>query len=239
MVYLAPSILSADLLKLEEQVRLVAENGADFIHVDVMDGHFVPNLTFGPNMVKALKRIVDLPLDVHLMISNPNQYIARYAEAGADILTVHQEACIHLHRSIQTIHQQGIKAGVSLNPATSLSTVEDILPELDLLLLMTVNPGFGGQKFISNTLDKIARARRLIDRSRRDILLEVDGGINPVTARKVVEQGANVLVAGNAVFGQEDPAAALENIRRAAEGKMNNFTSNSHRGKRIGTKSRA
>ena len=239
MVYLAPSILSADLLKLEEQVRLVAENGADFIHIDVMDGHFVPNLTFGPNMVRALKRIVDLPLDVHLMISNPNQYIARYAEAGADILTVHQEACIHLHRTIQTIHQQGIKAGVSLNPATSLSTVEDILPELDLLLLMTVNPGFGGQKFISNALDKIARARRLIDRSRRDILLEVDGGINPVTARKVVEQGANVLVAGNAVFGQEDPVAALENIRRAAEGKMNNFTSNSHRGKRISTKSRA
>ncbi|HFB62324.1 MAG TPA: ribulose-phosphate 3-epimerase, partial [Bacteroidetes bacterium] len=155
-IRIAPSILSADLLRLEEQVKAVAENGAGFIHVDVMDGHFVPNLTFGPNMVKALKRITDLPLDVHLMISNPDRYIETYAKAGADILTVHQEACTHLNRTLQTIHQAGIKAGVSLNPATSLSTIENVLDDLDLLLIMTVNPGFGGQKFIPQGLKKIA-----------------------------------------------------------------------------------
>ena len=147
-IYIAPSILSADLLQLKTQVEMLAKNGADFIHVDVMDGHFVPNLTFGPNMVKTLKRITSVPLDVHLMISNPDLYIKDYVRAGADILTVHQEACTHLHRTIQSIHQQGIKAGVSLNPATSLSTIENILDNIDLLLIMTVNPGFGGQKFI-------------------------------------------------------------------------------------------
>ncbi len=216
MIYIAPSILSADLLKLEEQVRLVAENGADFIHIDVMDGHFVPNLTFGPNMVAAVKRITDIPLDVHLMISNPDQYIDHYVDAGADILTVHQEACVHLHRTIQNIHQHGIKAGVSLNPATSLSTIEDVIADLDLLLIMTVNPGFGGQKFIRQGLDKIARARKMIDASGKAVYLEVDGGVNPDTAAEVVRSGANVLVAGSAIFRAPDIVRAMQNIREAA-----------------------
>lgn len=216
-IYLAPSILSADLLQLEKQVRQVAENGADFIHIDVMDGHFVPNLTFGPNMVKAVKRIVNIPLDVHLMISNPDDYIDAYVNAGADILTVHQEACTHLHRTVQNIHQHGIKAGVSLNPATSLSTIEDILEDLDLLLIMSVNPGFGGQKFIRHSLERIARLRQMANRHKPDLLLEVDGGINPDTAREVVTRGANVLVAGNAIFGSKNIVEAMQNIRRAAE----------------------
>ncbi len=217
MIQIAPSILSANLLRLEEQVRLMAQNGANFIHVDVMDGHFVPNLTFGPNMVRALRPIVELPLDVHLMISNPDFYITRYAEAGADILTVHQEACPHLHRTVQTIHAAGMKAGVALNPATSLSTVEEILPDVDLLLIMTVNPGFGGQSFIEHSLTKIARAHHMILAAGRDILLEVDGGISPMTAPKVVKNGANVLVAGNAIFGQPDIVEALHALRLAAE----------------------
>ncbi len=216
-IYLAPSILSADLLQLEKQVRLVAANGADFIHIDVMDGHFVPNLTFGPNMVKAIKRIVTIPLDVHLMISNPDEYIDDYVKAGADILTVHQEACTHLHRTVQNIHQQGIKAGVALNPATPLSAVEDILEELDLLLIMSVNPGFGGQKFIPRSLNRIARVRQMAEDCNPDLLLEVDGGINPETAREVVGSGANVLVAGNAIFGSKHIVEATLNIRQAAE----------------------
>lgn len=216
MIYIAPSILSADLLKLEEQVRRVAENGADFIHIDVMDGHFVPNLTFGPNMVKAIKRIVDIPLDVHLMISNPDLYIDDYVEAGADILTVHQEACTHLHRTVQNIHQHGIKAGVSLNPATSLSTIEDVLGDMDLLLIMTVNPGFGGQKFIRQGLDKIARARKMINEVGKDIYLEVDGGVNPETAAEVARSGANVLVAGSAIFRAPDIVQAMNAIRQSA-----------------------
>ncbi len=217
MIRIAPSILSANLLHLEEEVRAVAENGADFIHVDVMDGHFVPNLTFGPNMVRALKRIVQLPLDVHLMISNPDFYIGRYAEAGANLLTIHQETCPHLHRTVQMIHQAGMKAGVALNPATPLVTVEEILPDLDLLLIMSVNPGFGGQSFIPTSLKKIARARALIEAVGRDIFLEVDGGISPDTAPAVVAQGADVLVAGNAIFGQPDPVKALRALRAAAE----------------------
>ena len=216
-IYLAPSILSADLMHLKEQVKAVDSHGADFIHVDVMDGHFVPNLTFGPNMVAALKRITTLPLDVHLMIENPDLSIESYARAGADILTVHQEACTHLHRSLQTIRQHGIKAGVSLNPATSLSTLENVMDEIDLILIMTVNPGFGGQKFIEHSLEKVARARKMIRESGRDILLEVDGGIDPVTAPKVVQNGANVLVAGNAVFGKTDIAVAMKEIREQAE----------------------
>jgi len=204
-------------MHLKEQVKAVDSHGADFIHVDVMDGHFVPNLTFGPNMVAALKRITTLPLDVHLMIENPDLSIESYARAGADILTVHQEACTHLHRSLQTIRQHGIKAGVSLNPATSLSTLENVMDEIDLILIMTVNPGFGGQKFIEHSLEKVARARKMIRESGRDILLEVDGGIDPVTAPKVVQNGANVLVAGNAVFGKTDIAVAMKEIREQAE----------------------
>ncbi len=216
-IRIAPSILSADLLQLEEQVKAVAENGAGFIHVDVMDGHFVPNLTFGPNMVKALKRITDLPLDVHLMISNPDQYIDTYARAGADILTVHQEACTHLHRTLQTIHQAGIKAGVSLNPATSLSTIENVLDDMDLLLIMTVNPGFGGQKFIPQGLKKIAQARKMIDAAGHNILLEVDGGVDTQTVESIVQAGARVLVSGSAIFGRTDIVAALKQLKEKAE----------------------
>ncbi|UBM63182.1 ribulose-phosphate 3-epimerase [Candidatus Sulfidibacterium hydrothermale] len=216
-IQIAPSILSADLLRLEEQVKALSENGADFIHVDVMDGHFVPNLTFGPNMVKALKRITSVPLDVHLMISNPDAYIEVYARAGADILTVHQEACTHLHRTIQNIHNQGIKAGVSLNPATSLSTIENVLDDLDLLLIMTVNPGFGGQKFIPQGLRKIAEARKMINASGRDILLEVDGGVDLQTVESIVQSGAKVLVSGSAVFGQPDIVKAMQELKAKAE----------------------
>jgi ribulose-phosphate 3-epimerase len=215
-IYIAPSILSADLLQLEKQVKAVAENGADFIHVDVMDGHFVPNLTFGPNMVKALKRVTDLPLDVHLMIEHPERVIDDYAEAGATYLTVHQEACTHLHRTLQAIRQKGMKAGVSLNPATCLSTIENVMDEIDLLLLMTVNPGFGGQKFIKHGLERITKARKMIDASWRDILLEVDGGINTDTVEKVVQQGARVLVAGNAIFGGKDPVQSMQELKDKA-----------------------
>ena len=206
---IAPSILSADLLKLEESVRTVEENGAAYIHVDVMDGHFVPNLTFGMGMVKTLKKITDLPLDVHLMITNPDDYIDAYQQAGADILTVHQEACTHLHRTVQNIRQKGMKAGVSLNPATSLSTVENILDDIDLLLIMSVNPGFGGQRFIPHSLEKIRQARKMIDASGNNILLEVDGGVNAETVGSIVQAGADVLVSGNAVFGQNDIAGAM------------------------------
>ena len=216
-IYIAPSILSADLLQLKVQVEILSENGADFIHVDVMDGHFVPNLTFGPNMVKALKRITSVPLDVHLMISNPDLYIEAYAKAGADILTVHQETCTHLHRTIQSIHQQGIKAGVSLNPATSLSTIKNVLDDMDLLLIMTVNPGFGGQKFIPQGLKKIAEARKMIDKSERDILLEVDGGVDSTTVESIVQHGARVLVSGSAIFGQKDIVAAMLQLKEKAE----------------------
>ena len=214
---IAPSILSADLLQLEKQVKALAENGADFIHVDVMDGHFVPNLTFGPNMVKVLKRITSVPLDVHLMISNPDSYIEAYARAGADILTVHQEVCTHLHRTIQTIHNEGIKAGVSLNPATSLSTIENVLDDIDLLLIMTVNPGFGGQKFIPQGLKKIAKARKMIDASGRDILLEVDGGVDMQTVESIVQAGARVLVSGSAIFGQPNIVNAMQQLKTKAE----------------------
>jgi len=215
-IYIAPSILSADLLRLKEQVRAVETAGASFIHVDVMDGHFVPNLTFGPYMVKALKHITQLPLDVHLMISNPDQYIEVYAKAGANIITVHQEACVHLHRTIQTIHYQGVKAGVSLNPATPLVSVENILYDIDLLLIMTVNPGFGGQQFIERGMKKIADARQMIERSKRKIFLEVDGGVNEENIGKIVKNGARVLVAGSAVFAQKDVGRAVKNLFREA-----------------------
>ncbi len=216
-ILIAPSILSADLLQLEKQVKTLTENGADYIHVDVMDGHFVPNLTFGPNMVKALKRITNVPLDVHLMISNPDAYIEAYARAGADILTVHQEACTHLHRTIQSIHNQNVKAGVSLNPATSLSTIENVLDDIDLLLIMTVNPGFGGQKFIPQGLKKIAKARKMIDTEEHDILLEVDGGVDNQTVESIVQAGARVLVSGSAIFGRDDIVKAMKQLKEKAE----------------------
>lgn len=199
-VLIAPSILAADFSRLGEEVSAVAVAGADYIHVDVMDGHFVPNISIGPGVVKAVRPATDLPFDVHLMISPIDPFIDEFAGAGADILTVHPEAGPHLHRTIQRIRDHGIKAGAALNPATPVSAIAPIIDELDLILVMSVNPGFGGQAFITSQLKKIEQARALIDKSGKDILLEVDGGVNPETALLAVEAGANMLVAGSSVF---------------------------------------
>ncbi|MCC6604231.1 MAG: ribulose-phosphate 3-epimerase [Anaerolineae bacterium] len=207
---IAPSILSADFARLGEQVRQAVEAGARYIHVDVMDGHFVPNITIGPLVVKALRPLateLQAVLDVHLMIANPDRYIVDFAEAGADIITVHVEACPHLHRTIQAIHEQGVKAGVTLNPATPLVTLEEILPDVELVLIMSVNPGFGGQSYIPASTDKIRRLRQMLDAIGSTADLEVDGGIKPHNAAEIVAAGANVLVAGSAVFNDKQPIA--------------------------------
>jgi ribulose-phosphate 3-epimerase len=212
-IRIAPSILAADFAKLGDEVRAAARAGADYIHVDVMDGHFVPNITIGPGAVKALRGCTDIPFDVHLMIAPADPYIPAFAEAGADIITVHPEAGPHLHRTVQLIKSLGKKAGVSLNPATPIEAVTHLLGEIDLVLAMTVNPGFGGQKYISSVTDKIAALRAMIDETGREIDLEVDGGVNPDTAREAIAAGADVLVAGTAVF-QGGPQAYAQNIAR-------------------------
>ncbi len=212
-VRIAPSILSADFAELGEEVRRVSEAGADYIHVDIMDGHFVPNLTIGAGVVKALRPHSDLPFDVHLMISPVDPFVPEFAAAGADIITVHPEAGPHLHRTIQLIKSLGKKAGVSLNPGTPVEAVDYVLGEVDLVLVMSVNPGFGGQSFIESQLDKISALRARLDALGRDIDLEVDGGINFETAPKAIAAGANVLVAGTATFNG-GPASYQENIRR-------------------------
>ena len=216
-IYLAPSILSADLLDLQEQIQKVEKNGADFIHVDIMDGHFVPNITFGPVIVSALKRITKLPLDVHLMISEPDKYTEQFAKAGANYLTVHAEGNIHLHRVIQNIKSYGVKVGLALNPATPLYPIQSMLGEIDLVLAMTVNPGFGGQKFIDLVLNKISDLADIKTKYNHRFLIEVDGGINTETAPIVVKAGAEVLVAGDAVFGQDDIAASCRSLKKVAE----------------------
>ncbi|CAM5787507.1 MULTISPECIES: ribulose-phosphate 3-epimerase [Brevibacillus] len=214
MVKIAPSILSADFARLGEEIRDVERGGADWIHVDVMDGHFVPNITIGPLIVDAIRPVTTLPLDVHLMIEEPDRYIPQFAKSGADWITVHQEACRHLHRTIHLIKEQGVKAGVVLNPATPVSTIEPMLGDLDIVLLMTVNPGFGGQKFIHSVVPKIRELRRMLDeRGLGHVEIEIDGGVNPETARLCEEAGATVLVAGSAVFNQADRAAAIAAIR--------------------------
>jgi len=211
-VKLAPSILSANFAYLAEQVQEAEAGGADWIHVDVMDGHFVPNITIGPLVVRALRPITGLPLDVHLMIENPERYIEDFAQAGADRITVHVETCPHLHRTIQQIREAGCKPGVTLNPGTSLSTLEEILPDVDLVLIMSVSPGFGGQSYIPGSTAKIARLRRMLDAIGSEAEIEVDGGIHPGNIAEIVEAGATVLVAGSAVFNDE--AAVAENIQK-------------------------
>ncbi|WNM61190.1 ribulose-phosphate 3-epimerase [Candidatus Nitrospira neomarina] len=214
---ISPSILSADFARLAEAVQMVEAAGADWIHVDVMDGHFVPNLTVGPPMVEALRKVTSLPLDVHLMMTNADDFIPEFVDAGADLLTVHVEACPHLHRTVQSIKERQVKAGVSLNPATSVTTLEEILGEVDLVLVMSVNPGFGGQQFISSSLDKIRRIRTMMNNSRSSAHLEVDGGINPTNVASVIQAGANVLVAGSAIFGSKNIPETIRQMRTAAQ----------------------
>lgn len=212
-VLIAPSILSADFGRLAEEVRAVEEAGADYIHVDVMDGRFVPNITLGPVVVDAVRRATRLPVDVHLMIVEPERYVEDFARAGASILTVHQEASPHLHRTLQQIRAAGVKPAVVVNPATPVSTLEEVIGEVELVLVMSVNPGFGGQKFIAGTVEKIRKLRRMIDAAGSKALIEVDGGVNAQTAPLVVEAGADVLVAGNAVFKEKDYRKAIEALR--------------------------
>ncbi|MDH3809967.1 MAG: ribulose-phosphate 3-epimerase [Desulfuromonadales bacterium] len=213
---MCPSLLSADFSRLGEDVQAVDRAGADYIHIDVMDGHFVPNITIGPLVVDALRKVTDKPLDVHLMIENPDLYIPAFAKAGAGIITVHQEAVPHLHRTVQLIKSLGKKAGVSLNPATPVETLDVILDELDLVLIMSVNPGFGGQSFIPSALDKIRALRQRITERGLSTELEVDGGVKIDNIREVVAAGADVLVAGSAVFNTEDYAATITALRENA-----------------------
>ncbi|UUZ85824.1 ribulose-phosphate 3-epimerase [Paenibacillus sp. P26] len=215
MLRIAPSILSADFSRLGQEIADVEQGGADWIHVDVMDGHFVPNITIGPLVVEAIRPVTRLPLDVHLMIEQPDRYVQDFIKAGADSVSVHAEACVHLHRTLHFIKDHGVRAGVVLNPATPLSALEHVMDEaLDMVLLMTVNPGFGGQSFITGMLPKIAELRRrLNERGLAHVDIEVDGGINPETAGQVIEAGANVLVAGGAIFGRSDRAEAIREIR--------------------------
>lgn len=212
-VIIAPSILAADFSRLGEEVKAVEQAGADWIHVDVMDGHFVPNITIGPAVVEAVRKVTDLPLDVHLMIENADHYIADFISAGADIITVHVEACPHLNRTIQLIKEKDKMAGVVLNPATPLSSLEEILHEIDMVLLMSVNPGFGGQKFIPSMLDKIENLSEIMSHYDHPMALEVDGGIKPDNAGKIVQAGAGVLVAGSAVFNAKDYKKAIDALR--------------------------
>lgn len=214
---IAPSILSADFAHLGAQVAEAEAGGADWVHVDVMDGHFVPNLTIGPLVVQALRPVTTLPLDVHLMIEAPERYLEGFARAGADVLTVHWEACTHLHRTLQQIRELGVKAGVSLNPATPVSVLEEVLSEVDLVLLMSVNPGFGGQSYIPSSTAKIRKLRQLMRECESAALVEVDGGVNAQTIREVVVAGADVLVAGSAVFNDRKSVAEnLSDLRKAA-----------------------
>lgn len=218
MIKIAPSILAADFAKLGQEVLEVEKAGADWIHIDVMDGHFVPNITMGPIVVDALRPLTELPLDVHLMIENPDRYIEDFAKAGADYITVHVEACPHLHRTIQLIRSFGVKPGVVLNPHTPIETIQHVLEDIDLVLFMTVNPGFGGQKFIHSVVPKVAALSQLIKDKGLSVDVQIDGGINEETIVPCAQAGASVFVAGSAIFGKQDRTQALQAIKKAGQG---------------------
>ncbi len=209
---IAPSILASDFGNLQSEVEMVNQSQAQWFHIDIMDGVFVPNISFGFPVLKQIQKHSTKPLDVHLMIVNPDQFIKKFAEHGTEILTVHIEACDHLHRTIQAIHAEGMKAGVALNPHTSITLLEDIIQDIDLVCLMSVNPGFGGQKFIENTYNKVKKLKKLIVEKNSKALIEIDGGVNAETAPKLLEAGADVLVAGSYVFGANDPKATIEGL---------------------------
>ena len=213
---IAPSILSADFTRLGDEIRAVEAAGADVIHVAVMDGQFVPNITIGPLVVRAVRAVTDLPVDVHLMIADPDRYLKDFIDAGADWVTVHVEACVHLHRTLACIKDLGRKAGAVLNPATSLTTLENVLAEVDLVMLMSVNPGFGGQSFIPSAIDKIRRLRQMLDAVNPGAGIEVDGGIGPATIGAVAEAGANIFVAGSAIYGQAEYGPVIRDLRQRA-----------------------
>jgi len=212
MIQIAPSILSADFMRLGEEIHAAADAGADLLHIDIMDGHFVPNITIGPAIVAAIRKITKLPLDVHLMIEDPDKYLQDFADAGADYLTVHCEASVHLHRTVQWIRQKGIKAGVSINPATPVSRLESIITDADLVLLMSVNPGFGGQKFIPGTMEKIRKATEMIRAAGSRALIEIDGGVKQETAQEIADAGADILVMGSAFFESGDYKKTMEKL---------------------------
>lgn len=216
MIKLAPSILSADFARLLEDVKKVEKAGCEYLHIDVMDGHFVPNITLGPGIVKSLRKDVNMVFDAHLMIENPDNYIKEFADAGCDIIVVHQEACTHLHRTIQNIKSHGIKAGVALNPATPIETIKYVLQDVHMVLLMSVNPGFGGQSYIPVVTEKIKELKVLIDEMNLDIDIEVDGGVKPSNIAEVVNAGANVIVAGSAIFNAGDIDEAVKSLRENA-----------------------
>ncbi len=217
MIQIAPSILAANFANLGEEVKEVEKAGAQLIHIDVMDGHFVPNISFGSIVLDAIRPLTDLPLDVHLMIENPDQYIEQFAKAGADYITVHVEACRHLHRTIQLIRSYGVKPGVVLNPHTPIESIQHILEDIDMVLFMTVNPGFGGQKFIHSVIPKIEALAAIIKERNLDIAIEIDGGINAETIIPCAQAGATIFVAGSAIYSKEDRTAALQEILAAGE----------------------
>ncbi|MCL4456035.1 MAG: ribulose-phosphate 3-epimerase [Nitrospirae bacterium] len=213
MVKIAPSILSADFMRLGDEIKAAEAAGADMLHLDIMDGHFVPNITIGPGVVEAVRKVTSLPLDVHLMIEEPDKFIGDFVKAGADYITVHAEASVHMHRTVQWIKESGVKAGVSINPATPLWSLDNILPDLDMALLMSVNPGFGGQGFIPCVLDKVKALKNIIKEKGLNVLIEVDGGVKPDNAKEVASAGADILVMGSAFFNSEDYGVLMKKLR--------------------------